>query len=66
MQNMEEILNMGAYLYDVFRVELQAMYERNLPQLPEIILSDRQYLIAEEFSKTWRDLRLFTMPSKIK
>lgn len=63
MQNMGEILNMGAHLYELFRPELRNLYEKEPPILNEIILNDGQYLIAEEFSKKWRDLRCFTLPT---
>ena len=61
IQNMHEILNMGAYLYDLLKPDLQTLQERIIPESREIILTDSQYLIAEEFSKSWHDRRQFTL-----
>jgi hypothetical protein len=61
LNNAEEILNVGAYFYHLFKERLAGFYHLALPTIGEIILDDTAYNKLYVISKNWRDQGLFSL-----
>jgi hypothetical protein len=59
LKNMQEILNMGAFFYDIFKNKLESLHEKNLPDVSGIILNDKNFYCVEKFSRQWNDIQRF-------
>lgn len=61
LKSMDEILNMGAYFYDYFKGQLEALHETALPAISQIALNDQHFCCAEIFARQWMDTRRFVL-----
>ena len=60
LENSEEILNLGAYFYGIYRERLEELNEERFPEINEIILNDRHYLYIDLLKKEWSEFKTFT------
>lgn len=61
LNNAEDVLNLGAYFYEVFKQRLASFYNLNLPTIDELILTDDGFNKIDRFSRDWHDKLMFIL-----
>jgi hypothetical protein len=61
LNNAEDVLNLGAYFYHIFKAKLEEFYNLNLPTIEEIVLNNQAYQKLDVMSRNWHDKRIFIL-----
>lgn len=59
LNNAEDILNLGAYFYGLFKDKLESFFHIQLPNIDEISLNNSHYREIDKMARNWYDKKLF-------